>query len=143
MKWLNKLGKYRQVVLYLFFGGATTLVNFVIYVITSFGLGLSAWLSAAIAWVFAVCFAFVTNKIIVFKSKAEKANAIRELGLFITARVTSGAISAAGMLVFVDILAFNEIIIFTLCQIFVIAFNYAASKWLIFKINGGTNNGQN
>jgi len=125
--------KHKEIVLYLFFGGATTVINFIFYAIASFGLGLAAWLSTAIAWVFAVSFAFVTNKIFVFESKVkDKSGIALEFSLFISARIASGAISAAIMYVLVDRMAFNEIAIFILCQIFVIIFNYVASKWLIF-----------
>ena len=125
--------KHREVALYLFFGGATTALNFVVYVIASFPLGLPAWLSTIIAWFFGVCFAFVTNRKFVFASKAAGKKAVmREVALFFTSRVTSGAINTAMMYVLVDRLNFHEIAMFTLCQIFVIVFNYVASKWLIF-----------
>ena len=128
--------QYREVFLYLIFGGLTTLINFVVYVAASFGIGLSAWLSAGIAWVVAVCFAFVTNKIIVFKSASAGKRGAREFALFVAARVLSGVIATAAMFVFVDRLGFNEIVLFVLVQIFVIIYNYIASKWLIFKNNG-------
>jgi putative flippase GtrA len=131
---MDLLRKHREILLYLIFGGATTLVNFIFYAVASFGLGLSAWLSSIIAWVFAVSFAFVTNKIYVFESKTkDKIGLAREFSLFIGARIASGAINTALMYIFVDILAFNELVMFALCQIFVIVFNYVASKWLIFR----------
>ncbi|MCL2397781.1 MAG: GtrA family protein [Defluviitaleaceae bacterium] len=126
--------KHRQVVLYIIFGGATTAVNFIFYVAASFGLGLDAWLSTAVAWVFAVIFAFATNKIYVFESKVRsKGGVAKEFSLFIGARIASGVINAVLMYVFVDRLSFNELLLFALCQIFVIVFNYVASKWFIFK----------
>jgi len=126
--------KHKEIALYLVFGGATTALNFVVYIICSFGLGMAAWLSNAVAWVFAVAFAFVTNKIIVFESKTKNRRAVlREAALFFASRAASGVISTAAMLIFVDILEFNEIITLILCQIFAIAFNYVVSKWLVFR----------
>ena len=130
---INFLRKHREILLYLAFGGATTAVNFIFYAAAGFGLGLSAWLSTIIAWVFAVTFAFFTNKIYVFESKTKsKAGFFREFALFISARIASGAINTALMYVFVDLLTFNELAMFIICQIFVIIFNYATGKWLIF-----------
>ena len=127
------LRRHREILLYLVFGGATTAVNFIFYIAASFGLGLSAWLSSIIAWIFAVIFAFFTNKIYVFESKTKgKAGLFREFALFISARIASGAINTALMYIFVDLLTLNELIMFIICQIFVIIFNYVASKWLIF-----------
>jgi len=135
---LNKIvrlySKHKEIALYLVFGGATTVLNFVVYILFSFAAGLPAWLSNAAAWVVAVAFAFVTNKVFVFKSKTKGGPIVlREAAIFFAARVASGAISTAAMLVFVDFLAFNEFVIFTACQVFVIVFNYVSSKWLVFR----------
>ena len=123
----------REAALYLIFGGLTTLVNFVVHFAASLALGLPAWLSAAIAWAAAVCFAFTTNKTIVFKNKTKGAQNARQFALFIAARVLSGIAASGAMFIFVDNLLFNEIAVFALVQIFVITFNYAASKWFIFR----------
>ena len=72
--------RHEELLLYLFFGGLTTLVSAVSYFIASWGFGASAWLSSVISWFFAVTFAFFTNKIFVFKSKTtEKKAAQREV----------------------------------------------------------------
>ena len=130
---LNLSSKNREILLYLVFGGATTLVNFIAYFAASRGLGFAAWLSAALAWAVAVCFAFVTNKALVFKSGAKGKNGAQQFVMFVSARVLSGIIAAAAMFALVDYLGLNEIVIFTAVQIFVIVFNYVASKWLIFR----------
>jgi len=132
--WLKKkIKQYREILLYLFFGGLTTLVNAIFYFLSSWGLSLDAWLSSVIAWLFAVLFAFFTNKIIVFKSKAKSGSAVREVLLFFGARLASLLLNTAVMLVFVDLLALNEPIFFVIGQIIVLVFNYIASKFLIFK----------
>lgn len=133
MKILKKFCQ-KEVVLYLVFGAATTGINFAVYAAASFLLGLSAWLSSALAWIFAVALAFAANKIYVFAAKNMGASAtLRQFALFFASRITSGTINIASMYILVDILALSEILMFCLCQILVIAFNFAASKWLIFK----------
>ena len=126
------LSKHREIILYIFFGGLTTLVSAVFYFLASWGLGASAWLSSIISWVFAVSFAFVTNKLFVFQSK-QKEGAARQAVLFFVARLASLFINTAIMLIFVDLLAFNEPIVFVAGQVVVLIFNYIASKFLIFK----------
>ena len=54
--------KYREIILYLFFGGITTLVNAIVHFGLSFGIGLDAWLAGAIANAAAIIFAFFVNK---------------------------------------------------------------------------------
>ena len=60
--------KYWDVLSYLFFGGLTTVVNYLVYLPAYNVLGLSAAVSNILAWVAAVAFAFLTNKPFVFKS---------------------------------------------------------------------------
>ena len=62
--------KHEALILYVFFGGLTTLVSW----ITHFGarefLSTSVRVATVFSWVCAVTFAFITNKKYVFKSKA-------------------------------------------------------------------------
>ncbi|MCL2416224.1 MAG: GtrA family protein, partial [Defluviitaleaceae bacterium] len=79
-------------------------------------------------------FAFVTNKIYFFESRtANAANILREIAVFFAARLFSGIVTVAAMWFFVDRLGANGLLILTICQIFVIIFNYVASKWIIFR----------
>jgi len=129
--------KYKQILLYLLFGGLTTVLNFFVYIIASLGFNLSAWLSSAIAWVFAIIFAFFTNKVFVFKNDTSETNSKKsttnQLTLFIAARLVSVVINIGIMFVFVDILQYNEFVFFTISQIIIIIFNYCASKLVVFK----------
>ncbi|MDR2183681.1 MAG: GtrA family protein [Clostridiales bacterium] len=125
--------KYREIILYLFFGGVTTLVNAIVHFALSFGAGLDAWLSGAAANAVAICFAFFVNKIYVFASKRAGGGAAREFALFVSSRVAFSAMAVGIIFVFVDILGLNEIVFFAISQIFMIVANYVASKWLVFK----------
>ena len=82
-KWIEK---YRQVGLYLFFGVTTTAVNWLIYTPLQGILGMTA--ANALAWLGAVLYAFVTNKLFVFESRG---GAWVQEGLkFFGARIFSG-----------------------------------------------------
>ena len=60
--------KYWDILSYLFFGGLTTVVNYLVYLPCYNLLHFSASISNVIAWVVAVAFAYLTNKPFVFKS---------------------------------------------------------------------------
>ena len=60
--------KYREQISYLFFGGMTTLVNWVTYaILTGISDDFNKSLANTIAWFAAVLFAFFTNKFFVFQ----------------------------------------------------------------------------
>ena len=135
--------KYREMILYLFFGGCTTLVNIVSYYICS-RIGMGTALSTVIAWVLSVLFAYVTNRKYVFESKAFGfVPILKEIAGFFLCRLATGLLDLAIMVVFVDFLHFNDMIIKILSNIIVIILNYAASKLLIFKDKSSDNKTKN
>ena len=71
-KMIGKLiKKYKEIIMYLIFGVLTTLVNWFCYAfLTKSGMEMN--ISNCIAWLVAVLFAFITNKVFVFESKIWK-----------------------------------------------------------------------
>ena len=65
---LELLKKHEEIISYLFFGGLTTVVNYLVYLPCYNLLGISGAVSNVIAWIAAVAFAYLTNKPFVFKS---------------------------------------------------------------------------
>ena len=85
--------KHEEVILYLFFGVLTTVVNWVAYALLV-SCGLEINLSNIISWIVGVSFAFVVNKWFVFKSRIlVPIVVLRELGSFFAARIITGAIA--------------------------------------------------
>ncbi|HBA93255.1 MAG TPA: teichoic acid glycosylation protein, partial [Ruminococcaceae bacterium] len=140
--------KYKEIILYIFFGMLTTIVNFVIYFIMNALLGEDMYLvSNVIAWIGAVAFAYVTNKIWVFESKSrESKTLLREIGEFVSARLLSLGIEETGLYIFVDLLKFStfsfsflrltitgDVIAKVIMQVIVVTLNYIFSKFIIFK----------
>lgn len=126
--------KYWDVLLYLIFGGLTTVVNYLVYIPCLYVLGLSATLSNVIAWAVAVAFAFVTNKPFVFRSHDWSAKVVwPELGKFVGARLLSGGIETAIIFVTVDLLRWNGMIMKLIVSVLVIILNYVGSKLLVFR----------
>ena len=133
--------KHEEVVLYLFFGVLTTVVNWGAYAILV-SLGVEINLSNIISWIVGVSFAFAVNKWFVFKSRIlVPIVVLRELGSFFAARIVTGAIAiilfpivyALGMdqtLFGID--GFLAKMFTTVIEIFL---NWLFSKFLIFDIS--------
>ena len=135
MEWLKAtVEKHRDVLLYLFFGVLTTVVNYVVYLPCYNVLGLSGSVSNVIAWVGAVAFAYLTNKPFVFRSHdwSEK-TVIPELTKFVGCRIGSGALETAIILVTVDWLGWNGNAMKLLTSVLVVVLNYIGSKLLVFR----------
>ena len=95
--------KYWDILSYLFFGGLTTVVNYIVYLPCYNYLGISAAVSNVIAWVVAVAFAYVTNKPFVFKSHDWTWKVVwPELTKFIGCRIGSGLLETGIIVLFVD-----------------------------------------
>jgi putative flippase GtrA len=126
--------KYKEMILYIFFGGCTTLVNVFTYFICTRLLQMHLLSSTVTAWLVAVLFAYVTNRRYVFRSENYTAKAILfEFVSFISCRLLTGAMDVGIMYVFVDLLKYNDLIIKILSDVMVIVFNYIASRLIIFK----------
>lgn len=130
ISWFNK---YREALLYLFFGGCTTLVNIVaFYIIRKFGV--STYITNIIAWFLSVVFAFITNKLFVFESKNTSfKDSFKECFSFFLFRVISLVFDMGIMYLLIDLLNINEMVSKVFSNIFVIIINYVFSKLFIFK----------
>lgn len=126
--------KYKEIVLYVFFGGLTTLVNFVVYLGLKNLLGVPMVASNITAWAVSVLFAYITNKLFVFESRDMTPRAItRELISFVAARIFSGVVDTGMLVVLVDFFHMNDVIVKIMAQVVVIVLNYVFSKIWIFK----------
>lgn len=126
--------KYKGIINYLIFGVLTTLINVVIYSLGYDVLGIPNLVSTALAWVVAVAFAFVTNKLFVFESRSWRGTeALKEAVNFVACRLSTGAVELVFMFLFVDLLAFSGTVMKLVCNVIVIILNYVLSKLIVFK----------
>ncbi len=130
----------KETVTYVIFGVLTTLVNLVVFK------GRYYLFTNTIAWIAAVAFAYVTNKLFVFESKSWKFDVIKkEIPSFLGARIASYFVEQAGLWFFVEILSFDEkvfdfiivklsgkITAKLIIGVIVVIINYVLSKFLIF-----------
>ena len=128
--------RYRDILLYLIFGGLTTLVNYLVYFPLHHGFQVAASLSNCVAWLAAVVFAFLTNKPFVFQSHDwSRATVISELSKFVGSRIISGLLETAWIALTVDFLEWNSLAMKVIASVAVIIINYVASRLLVFKKN--------
>lgn len=125
--------RYRAAILYLIFGALTTAVNMATYYLCYHPLHISNLFSTVLAWLAAVLFAFITNKLWVFESKSFAGKVFfRELVSFFSCRLATGALDMGIMYVAVDRLAQNEMLWKLLSNGVVIVLNYIGSKLFVF-----------
>ncbi len=138
--------KYKEIIMYLVFGVATTIVNFVVYTVLVEFLSADMTLSNAVAWVVAVTFAFITNKIFVFRSKKKGFAAVfREAVSFYGSRVISGIVEillptllyAIGFNF--DLFGIKGFGAKAAVSLIVIILNYIFSKLFVFRKKGREN----
>ena len=126
--------KHLDVVSYLFFGVLTTVVNYLVYLPCYNWLNFSATVSNVIAWIFAVAFAYLTNKPFVFQSHDwSMKTVIPELTRFVGCRIGSGLLETGIIFVTVDLLVWNGNIMKLATSVIVVIVNYIGSKLLVFK----------
>lgn len=133
--------RYREQILYLFFGGVTTVINIVAYAVCAFA-GMPTGAANAVAWVLAVLAAYVTNRIWVFRSRSRGAALVKEAASFVSCRVATGVMDEIIMILGVDrlgpVVAPGHMRLWGLgvkvfSNVLVIVLNYVFSKWFIFK----------
>lgn len=127
--------KYKEIINYLIFGGLSTIVNFVSYLIAAKVFGIDEVISSGISWLCAVLFAYITNKLFVFESKTENIKAVLiEMVSFFLARIVSGILCDVGTFaLMVKVFNINDVFAKIVTQIMVVIVNYIFSKLIIFK----------
>lgn len=121
-------------------GFLTTAVDYIVFAIVneslkhSIGVSQASMIATVISWMAAVIFAYIANKLAVFRNyDFSLSNLVREAAAFFAARLASGIVVLVFMWLTVSILGWNEYISKILSSAFNLVFNYVASKVFIFK----------
>ncbi len=137
MNLIKKLWRFfttPEMILYIVFGVFTTLINMFACGFFYNRLHWDILAANAVAWVLSVAFAFVTNKLYVFRSRNVTAKTFWwELLTFVGARLFTLVIDEAGMKYLVDVVFWNVYLAKIVVNVAVIAINYVLSKLVIFK----------
>lgn len=126
--------KYSEIINYLIVGVLTTLVSIVIYAVFTKVFHVNYMISNVISWIGSVSFAYVTNKVFVFKSKCDNdIDVLIEIYQFFKYRVFSFIIDILLMYLFVELVNIDDMIAKIIVQVIVIVLNYVFSKLFVFK----------
>ena len=137
--------KHREVIDYLFWGGVAFVLYMFLYWIFTSRMGMSEVFATFVDNVIVVVFAFFTNKLFVFRSKAGSFKGlVREFVSFVAARVSTFILNELIVWVGCDILGYNTqsyhlpiindgMIVQLIAQVTVIVTNYVLSKLWIFR----------
>lgn len=130
----NFLRKYEHLIAYLFFGVLTTLINLISFWLISKFTSVETIPATIISWIIAVIFAFVTNKIWVFKSKNKsRKETTKEIINFLIARIITLFVEVFIMWLMVDHFHHDKLIWKLLCNVITVVLNYLFSKLFVFK----------
>ena len=123
---------------YLIVGFLSTVVNLVAYFICTNTFcnpkdEIDLQIAIVIAWCVAVLFAYVANRIVVFKSKSKGKAKVKEFIAFIGARILSLVMEMVAMALMVSVLSWSDTVGKLITQVMVIIANYIFSKVFVFK----------
>lgn len=122
----------KETLLYIAYGIGTSVVDFVAFTVLVY-LGMGSITSNNIAWCAAVLFAFVTNKLFVFKSTSwSPAYAFKEFVMFVAGRVFT-LVGTDVILKAADILHKDVLAAKILAMALTVVANYIFSKLIIFR----------
>lgn len=139
-KLLKLYKEHREIANYLIVGGLTTLISLAVKYALLFTIldaknDVQLQIAVIISWIISVAFAYWANRKFVFESKSKEY--LKEIGLFISSRISTLLLDMFIMWFFVSLLGMNTnvwVIIWTIVsQIIVIVANYFLSKFIVFK----------
>ena len=126
--------KNKEVLLYLLFGGLTTIVSIGTFAWFNVGMHMNELIANVISWIFAVTFAYVTNKIWVFQSQTTCFRDLcMELGKFFGGRLATLGVEELILFVFISLMHWNSILVKLIAQVVIVILNYIISKIFVFK----------
>lgn len=129
--------KNKEILLYILFGGLTTVVSIATFWLFGTVLGVHELIANVLSWIFAVTFAYLTNRTWVFDSRVSDTRGIvREAASFYGGRLLTLGFEEAVLAVFVTWLGMNEMLIKILATVGVLVLNYVISKLFVFRKDG-------
>lgn len=126
--------KNKEVLMYLLFGGLTSVVCVVSFGIFHLTFGMDELIANVISWIFAVTFAFVTNRIWVFHASTDSVvDFVKQMVAFYGGRVLTLVIEELMILLFIKLLQWPSMSVKVAAQVVVIVLNYVISKLFVFR----------
>lgn len=141
---INKLikiyKKYEEIINYAIIGVLTTVISLAIYYALVYTVldpnkPIELQIANILAWIVAVTFAYITNRIIVFKSKSN--SILKEAVKFYSARIVTLLFDMAFMFATVTWFSLNDKVMKIVSNVIIIVLNYVLSKFLVFNEKKG------
>ncbi|MBQ6465529.1 MAG: GtrA family protein [Oscillospiraceae bacterium] len=125
--------KHREALLYLFFGGLTTLLSILLFWLFT-ALGLDVLIANVLSWILAVLFAYLTNAKWVFEARPQGfGERLRLLLRFYAGRLATLGAEELLLWLFIKRLGLPPMPVKIAAQLVVIVLNYVVSKLLVFR----------
>ena len=125
--------KNKEIILYIFWGACTTLVSICSFAVANKCFYIHELTANIISWLFAVSFAYITNRVWVFKSSAKGWKIVNEILLFFSSRLMTLMLEEAIIFIFTVLLLFDGLVVKISGQFIVLIVNYLVSKFITFK----------
>jgi len=133
-KLIDIYNRYREQILYLVFGGLTTVISIITYAVFTELAAINILIANILSWIISVAVAYATNKSVVFRSdKKEAAQVLTEALSFYAGRLFTLLVEEAILFVFIDLAKLPNMPVKIIAQIIIIVLNYVISKAFIFK----------
>ena len=134
MKTKELFRKYREQILYLFFGGLTTVLSVSLFWLFTGPLSMDPLIANVIDWVVCVLFAYLTNRTWVFESNTkEPGGVIKEMSAFFLGRVGTLLMEEIVLWIGISLLKIHPLPVKIAGQVLVVIGNYVISKWFVFR----------
>ncbi len=134
MKIKELIYKNREVLLYLFFGGLTTVISILVFYLLNVTFEINEHIANIVSWIAAVLFAFLTNRGIVFNAKTStRLGFLYQMLKFYIGRIATLMIEEIIIFIFITEMGLYSLAVKLTAQIVVVILNYVISKCLIFR----------
>ena len=140
---IRKITKYvlgkdigAETVRYIIVGGLTTLVNYSLFELMRAIIGIDVTVSNVTSISVSVIFAYVANKLIVFRRHSDSLAALAlEFCKFVGSRIFTMALEIGAVFLFFNILGLDARLGKITAQVIVVVVNYIISKAIVFRSN--------
>ncbi len=130
MKIKELFKKYKEIILYLFFGFVTTAVSIGSFAFFEY-LKLEVLIANILSWILSVFVAFVTNTLWVFEASI-KTEPFKKALRFYGGRIFTLLVEEALLFIFIKLLRLDALAVKCIAQAVVIILNYIVSKLFVF-----------
>ena len=134
MEYILGRGLGAESIRYIIVGAMTTLVNFSLFELMTFVIGIDVTVSNVTSISVSIIFAYVANKLVVFRMRSGSfATLVFEFIKFVGSRLFTMALEVGAVLLFFNMLGYDARLGKVAAQVLVVIANYVISKVIVFR----------